>query len=82
MEECEGIKKETEGQHSLGSKSFINCDVRFFNWNFFAENVGSFDVVLIDPPWRIKGAQQNDSQFMFSNCKFSLEYNTMSNGDI
>jgi N6-adenosine-specific RNA methylase IME4 len=37
---------------------------------------------MIDPPWRIKGAQQNDSQFMFSNCKFSLEYNTMSNNDI
>lgn len=35
--------------------------------------------MIIDPPWRIKGAQQNDSQFMFSNCKFSLEYNTMAN---
>lgn len=33
----------------------------------------------MDPPWRIKGGQQNDSQFMFSNCKFTLEYNTMSN---
>lgn len=41
-----------------------------------------FEVVLIDPPWRIKGAQQNDSQFMFSNCKFNLEYNTMSNKEI
>jgi N6-adenosine-specific RNA methylase IME4 len=44
--------------------------------------VGKFEVVLIDPPWRIKGAQQNDSQFMFSNCKFSLEYNTMANSEI
>lgn len=33
----------------------------------------------MDPPWRIKGGQQNDSQFMFSNNKFSLDYNTMSN---
>ena len=44
--------------------------------------MGKFEVVLIDPPWRIKGAQQNDSQFMFSNCKFSLEYNTMANSEI
>lgn len=56
--------------------------MKYFNWNFFVDKVGSFDVVLIDPPWRIKGAQQNDSQFMFSNCKFNLEYNTMSNKDI
>ena len=33
----------------------------------------------MDPPWRIKGGQQNDSQFMFSNSKFSLDYQTMSN---
>ena len=36
----------------------------------------------MDPPWRIKGGQQNDSQFMFSNSKFSLEYDTMSNQEI
>ena len=36
----------------------------------------------MDPPWRIRGAQQNDSQFMFSNSRFSLDYNTMSNQEI
>lgn len=64
------------------SESFVNCDVRYFNWNLFIEEVGKFDVLIIDPPWRIKGAQKNDSQFMFSNCRFSLEYNTMSNHEI
>ena len=61
------------------TNTFVNCDVRYFNWKLFTEQVGKFDVMIIDPPWRIKGAQKNDSQFMFSNCKFSLEYNTMSN---
>ena len=64
------------------NESFVNCDVRYFNWNLFIEEVGKFDVLIIDPPWRIKGAQKNDSQFMFSNCRFSLEYNTMSNHEI
>ena len=54
------------------TESFVNCDVRYFNWNLFIEEVGKFDVMIIDPPWRIKGAQKNDSQFMFSNCRFSL----------
>jgi len=36
----------------------------------------------MDPPWRIKGAQQNDSSFMFSNSKFNLEYDTLSNQEI
>jgi len=36
----------------------------------------------MDPPWRIKGGQQNDSGFMFSNSKFNLEYDTMSNQEI
>lgn len=37
---------------------------------------------MLDPPWRIKGGQGNDSQFMFTNSKFSLDYNTMSNQEI
>lgn len=36
----------------------------------------------MDPPWRIKGGQQNDSGFMFSNSKFNLDYETMSNQEI
>ncbi|CAD8188350.1 unnamed protein product [Paramecium octaurelia] len=63
-------------------KSYINCDIRYFNIDFLVEKVGGFDVVLMDPPWRIKGGQQNDSSFMFTNSKFSLDYNTMSNQEI
>jgi len=37
---------------------------------------------MIDPPWRIKGAQRNNTSFMFSNNKFNLEYSTMSNSEI
>lgn len=45
-------------------KSYINCDIRYFNIDFLVEKVGGFDgiyillwclVVLMDPPWRIKG---------------------------
>lgn len=56
----------------LANNTYINCDVKYFNWEMFIEEVGKFDVLVIDPPWRIKGAQKNDSQFMFSNCRFSL----------
>lgn len=76
------IEKTREELGKTINDTFINCDVRYFNWNLFVEEVGKFDVTIIDPPWRIKGAQQNDSQFMFSNCKFSLEYNTMANSEI
>ncbi len=75
----EAIDKIREGFQNPDKATFINCDVKYFNWQLFSEEVGKFDVLIIDPPWRIKGAQQNDSQFMFSNCRFSLEYSTMSN---
>lgn len=39
-------------------------------------------MLVVDPPWRIKGGQKNDSQYMFSNSNFCLEYNTMSNSEI
>jgi len=53
---------------SLGEvKTFINCDLRYFNLDYLTEKIGSFDgirfyyisnsVVLLDPPWRIKGGQ-------------------------
>jgi N6-adenosine-specific RNA methylase IME4 len=67
---------------SLKSDTFINCDLRFFNFDLITSRVGHFDVVMIDPPWRIKGGQRNDSSFMFSNSKFNLEYNTLSNNEI
>lgn len=63
-------------------ESYINCDQIYFNFDFLVEKLGHFDVLLVDPPWRIRGGQKNDSQFMFSNSKFCLEYNTMSNQEI
>ena len=62
--------------------AYINCDVRSFNFEWLRRELGSFDVLVVDPPWRIKGGQKNDSPFMFSNSSFSLEYNTMSNAEI
>jgi len=67
---------------TLNTKTFINCDLRFFNLDLIVNRVGFFDVLYIDPPWRIKGGQRNDWSFMFSNSKFNLEYNTLSNNDI
>ena len=64
------------------SYSYINCDVRYFNFEYLTTKLGNFDILLVDPPWRIKGGQKNDSQFMFSNSSFCLEYNTMSNSEI
>lgn len=66
----------------LNSETFINCDIRFFNLKYLVEQIGEFEVIHIDPPWRIKGAQRNNSSFMFSNNKFNLDYSTMSNQEI
>jgi N6-adenosine-specific RNA methylase IME4 len=66
----------------LTSDTFINCDLRFFNLQYVVDQLGHFEVVLIDPPWRIKGAQRNNTSFMFSNNKFNLDYSTMSNAEI
>lgn len=66
----------------MGSNTFINCDLRFFNLQYLVDQLGHFEVVQIDPPWRIKGAQRNNTSFMFSNNKFNLDYNTMSNSEI
>lgn len=66
----------------LGSSTFINCDIRFFNLQYLVDQLGHFDIVQIDPPWRIKGAQRNNTSFMFSNNKFNLDYSTMSNSEI
>ncbi|EAR99108.2 MT-A70 family protein (macronuclear) [Tetrahymena thermophila SB210] len=64
------------------SQTYINCDLKYFNLELIIQNTGLFDIVYMDPPWRIKGGQQFDSQFMFSNSKFSLDYDTMSNKEI
>lgn len=66
----------------IKNQTYINCDLRYFNFDLITERIGYFDVILCDPPWRIKGGQRNDSSFMFSNSKFNLDYNTLSNHDI
>lgn len=66
----------------LKSYTFINCDVNYFNFKYLVSRTGPFDVIMMDPPWRIKGGQKNDSQFMFANNRFCLEYDTMSNDQI
>lgn len=59
--------------------TYINCDLRYYD----LAQLGKFDVVLIDPPWRIRGAQNvSDEKTIFNNNKFTLQYNTMSNEEI
>jgi 16S rRNA G966 N2-methylase RsmD len=66
------IKKYKEG-------TYINCDLRYFNLS----SLGKFDVVHLDPPWRLGGGQrQGEESNMFSNNNFKLNYNTLSNEEI
>jgi hypothetical protein len=49
--------------------TFINCDLRYFN----LAALGKFDVVLMDPPWRIKGNEMLSSERrMFNNSTLML----------
>jgi len=59
--------------------TYVNCDIRYLNF----ASLGEFDVVLLDPPWRIRGQENmTDEQAMFSNTNFSMEYNTLSTQEI
>jgi len=61
-------RKWTEG-------TYINCDLRYYH----LASLGKFDVVLVDPPWRIRGGEHSsDEKTMFNNSHFTLEYNTLS----
>jgi hypothetical protein len=54
-------------------------DDRYYN----LASLGKFDVVLVDPPWRIRGNEVTvEGRTMFTNSKFSLEYGTMSNEEV
>jgi N6-adenosine-specific RNA methylase IME4 len=57
---------------------YINCDLRYFNLNMLG---GGYDVVMLDPPWRMSQRQGEESN-MFSNTQFKLNYNTLSNEEI
>ena len=51
---CKLNKRETKTERK--SQSYINCDLSIFNLELLRikENF-SFDVIMADPPWRIKG---------------------------
>eukprot|EP00002_Diphylleia_rotans_P022530 TRINITY_DN4411_c0_g2_i8.p1 TRINITY_DN4411_c0_g2~~TRINITY_DN4411_c0_g2_i8.p1 ORF type:complete len:554 (-),score=64.39 TRINITY_DN4411_c0_g2_i8:120-1781(-) len=59
--------------------TYVNCDLRYFNLSC----LGKFDVVMIDPPWRIRGGEREmGEQTLFSNTSFKHEYYTLSNQEI
>ena len=59
--------------------TYLNCDLRYYDLG----QIGKYDVVLVDPPWRLRGAQNvSDEKTMFNNNRFTLQYNTMSNEEI
>lgn len=68
----------------LNDGYYINCDLRYFNLAYLRECVGNFDVVLIDPPWRIAGGQRASTPNgpMFTNNHWAVNYNTLSNEEI
>jgi len=85
-----GSKAQALAQNASHSHSntYINCDLRYFNFDFLVEKLGYFDVIVMDPPWRTKEdqlqqlQQQNNSSLIFPNKKVNLEYDTMSNKEI
>lgn len=56
---------------------YINCDLRYFTLS----SLGKFDVILIDPPWRVIQSRPQEAM-MFSNTNFKLNYNTLSYEEI
>lgn len=60
--------------------TWIHCDVRYFDFKSLGNN---YDVVMLDPPWRLRGNEvQVTQRSMFTNSNFSLNYNTLTNEEI
>lgn len=79
---CLSEKRTLKAEEKSAGK-FINCDLSIFNLELIVKQKNfSYDVVMIDPPWRIKGQEKQDSSKMFSNSTFKHSYRTMSNQDI
>jgi mRNA (2'-O-methyladenosine-N6-)-methyltransferase len=81
----QSIRKELREQiKRLNGGFYINCDIRYFNLFYLRECVGNFDVVLIDPPWRIAGGQRTSMPNgpMFTNNQWAVNYQTLSNEEI
>ena len=62
-------KELAQNANYVHAQTYINCDLRYFNFDFLVEKLGYFDgiilalikskltfilVILMDPPWRIK----------------------------
>lgn len=73
---------------ALLTSNFINCDLRYYNMDFITEKFGSFDVVVVDPPWQSGGVQfSSDSLFVYPNSKVHPgrnppEYDSMTSQEI
>ena len=78
---CLSEKRDLKSKEKSAGK-FINCDLSIFNLELCLKPNFSYDVIMIDPPWRIKGQEKQDSSKMFSNSSFKHTYRTMSNQDI
>lgn len=51
-------------EETLGSDTFLNVDLKYFNLGLARpQDVPdfSYDVVMLDPPWRIAGSNNSDS---------------------
>eukprot|EP00753_Platysulcus_tardus_P001721 PLAT11481.1.p1 GENE.PLAT11481.1~~PLAT11481.1.p1 ORF type:complete len:677 (+),score=230.51 PLAT11481.1:23-2032(+) len=67
----------------LKAGHYIQCDLRYFNLRHLRAKLGSFDIVLVDPPWRLKGSDRDlADRTMFSNNAFAHDYLTLSNEEI
>lgn len=56
------------------TETSIKCDIRYFNFRYLRDQAGEFPIIVMDPPWRIKGAQRYDTSFMFSNSKHRFTF--------
>lgn len=75
----QGSRGDQWEQEKWEKGTYINCDLRYFNF----DALGKFDIIIIDPPWRIRGGEHvSDEKTMFNNNKFYLQYNTLSNREI
>ena len=57
IEKCLHFDDTSEGH-------YLNCDLRYFPMRWLAHTAGPFEVVLVDPPWRLKGMDKLDLAFV------------------
>jgi hypothetical protein len=68
-----GEKALDDGDWRWKEGTFFNCDLRYFPLSCLG---GNFDVVLMDPPWRLRGSEQISPEMtMFSNSNYIFSLN-------